>query len=938
MKRVLFLLFVAILAGQVRANSFQTTSNGWWYAIIDEENHYVSLSRVSSNYAPYQGVDIPRTVTDSKNNKYTVIEISDGAFGGCSNIKKITIYNNITRIGDGAFSGCTSLESITFGGGNGGGLTSIGQNAFKDCSALKSIAIPNSVTSIGQNAFIGCSSLKYKEYNNAYYLGNDENQYYALIKTKTTNITAITINNNCVVIADAFRDCVGLKSVTIPNSVKSISESAFNGCTGLTSITFGSGVTNIGNYAFKDCGALKSITIPNSVTSIGDYAFNGCNKLTSITIPNSVTNIGQYAFSDCNGLISVNIGNMVTSIGQHAFNNCSGLTSITIPNSVTSIGQGALSGCSSLESITLPFVGGYKPDMSDYNMRPFGYIFGTDSYDGGTATIQTNGPTTIGTTYYIPSLLNSVTVTGNYNIPGGAFSQCSGLTSIVFPNITRIDAFAFYGCSGLTTITIPDSVTKIYYGAFQDCTNLESVEFNANECEVSFPSHPVFSGCTKLSTFTFGNNVKYIHNYLLEGCTGGITSIIIPNSVTIINEGAFSGCSNLTDISVENRNTNYYSEDGVLFNYDKTTLVCYPRSKTGSYIIIPNTVTRIGRAAFCGCSNLTSITIPNSATSIGNSAFSGCSGLTSLVYDGTSEPTIALDAFKYVNSSVKVCVPEDYSSTSFGEFSVYKGHSKVTDLSVPPTCTETGLTEGVHCSNCGRVFVAQDVIPANHTEVVDNAIAPTCTESGLTEGKHCMVCGVVTMAQEVIPACHTEVTDVAVAATCTATGLTEGKHCSVCGEVLVAQTETPIIAHTIVTDAAVAATATKTGLTAGSHCSVCGAVIVAQKVVPALGEQGGENGGNNNGNQNGGQNGNEGGENNNPPTVVSETAVNAINIYAIDRTIVVENATEEIRVYDAMGRLVCRDVACRVRAELQVNTTGVYIVKVGNVVKRLMVN
>ena len=126
-----------------------------------------------------------------------------------------------------------------------------------------------------------------------------------------------------------------------------------------------------------------------------------------------------------------------------------------------------------------------------------------------------------------------------------------------------------------------------------------------------------------------------------------------------------------------------------------------------------------------------------------------------------------------------------------------RGHTEVTDAAVAPTCTETGKTEGKHCSVCNTVLKAQEVIPATgHTEVTDAAVAPTCTQTGLTEGSHCSVCNTVLKAQEVIPALgHTEVTDAAVAPTCTESGKTEGKHCSVCNKILVMQEEIPADGH-----------------------------------------------------------------------------------------------------------------------------------------------
>lgn len=185
---------------------------------------------------------------------------------------------------------------------------------------------------------------------------------------------------------DAFANCGGLTSITIPNSVTSIGGWAFLNCA-ITQITIPDSVTSIGNHAFDGCSKLTSIFIPSSVITIGDNPFARCTNLSSIKvaddnqfydsrdnsntiieiasnsliaacnssfIPNSVTSIGKSAFYGCNGLTSINIPNSVTEIGERAFSDCTVLTSIDIPNSVITIGSFAFSYCSRLNSVTIP--------------------------------------------------------------------------------------------------------------------------------------------------------------------------------------------------------------------------------------------------------------------------------------------------------------------------------------------------------------------------------------------------------------------------------------------------------------------------------------------------------------------------------------------------------------------------------------------------------
>ena len=216
----------------------------------------------------------------------------------------------------------------------------------------------------------------------------------------------------------------------------------------------------------------------------------------------------------------------------------------------------------------------------------------------------------------------------------GAFSGCSGLTSVTIPNsVVSIGHRAFSGCSGLTIVSIPNSVVNIGNGAFHKCESLVSVSIPNSVTSIG---KETFYKCESLVSVSIPNSVTSIGYRAFERCKS-LISITIPNSVTSIGEDAFSLCSGLTSVT------------------------------------IGNSVTSIGEKAFYACNALTSVTIPNSVTSIGEKAFYACNGLTSVIslieepfaitgkssYDGTFD----LDVFNNVTLYVPVGTIDKYKST-----------------------------------------------------------------------------------------------------------------------------------------------------------------------------------------------------------------------------------------------------------------------------------
>lgn len=215
-------------------------------------------------------------------------------------------------------------------------VTKIGEDAFQDNTTITSVTIPASVTEIGSNAFAGCTNL-----TSVNYAGDWSN---------------LTIQSGNPAVQDAANEQLFDFEFTPDNTAVIVTNYKYNGAAADVTIPSrykGKPVTTIGHAAFFN-SAVTSVTIPDSVTSISDDAFVNCPQLTNISIPNSVTYIGFFAFGSCTSLKSITLPSSLSSISGALFSGCSQLTTIHIPVSVTSIGNNAFADCPSLMTVTYP--------------------------------------------------------------------------------------------------------------------------------------------------------------------------------------------------------------------------------------------------------------------------------------------------------------------------------------------------------------------------------------------------------------------------------------------------------------------------------------------------------------------------------------------------------------------------------------------------------
>lgn len=617
----------------------------------EDSFEYEELANGGLKLTKYKGSGTKAVIPSAINGK-TVTIIGNEAFSGCTGLESITIPESVTNIGEGAgyteyevFDKCSRLKEIIVDVGNvwyssqdgilynkektklilcpagkegtaaiAEGVTEIsyvmadyskfGYSAFSDCSSLTGITIPESLITFLKpqdtawaapyQIFSGCSSLEeiLAGSNHAEYSSQDGILY-------NKGMTALLICPE------------GKKgSITIPASVTYIGrlyaggayDTMFHSCKNLTDI-----LVDDSNevYSSKEgilynkekteliccpAGKTGSVTILEGVTAIRNYAFSGCGSLTEITIPAGITEIEEYTFNNCSSLAEITVPDGVETIGNGAFNGCSSLTKITIPKSVMQIGARFEDGIiSALEETVLGNCSNLEEIIVDSNNRVYssqdGVLYSKDMAE---------------------LILCPKGKKGRMEIPQG---------------VQSMKYAAVANCKFLTGISIPESLTDI--GLNNSETN------NWNGCG-SLTEIIVDSGNQNFSSY---DGVLYGEDWdegglMLYVCPPAKEGVVqIPTGVTNVLHGAFLDCRNLTEIKVDNTDTedmhSYYSQDGILFlDRKKTTLIACPAKKEGN-IVLDNNVVFINSLAFHNCSRLTSITI-RERTYLSDGVFDDC--------------------------------------------------------------------------------------------------------------------------------------------------------------------------------------------------------------------------------------------------------------------------------------------------------------------------
>lgn len=543
----------------------------------------------------YQGADTEVTIPD------TVTAIGYGAFQNNTAITSVVIPDTVTAIDDYAFRGCTALTTVNLPAS----VSTIGNYAFYSCSKLTGeLVLPEALTTIGNYAFAECTGL-----------------------TGTLTLT----NGLTTIGSNAFYNCNKISGeLVIPDSVKSIGDLAFYNLSKITSITIGSGVETMGSSTsynqspFYCCSSVTQFTFRGETApAISSNIFYSMSKLPAVWIPagtyadyaaviksfltystriRCMNEEKQFVINEDGVLIAylgddtaIEIPEGVTAIGDAAFIHNKTMTSVVIPDTVTTIGEYAFRGCSNLTGALVLHDG-----ITEIGRYAF---YGCSGLTGSLV------------------MPDSITNIGTY-----AFYGCTGLNgTLKLPaNLTVVNQYTFYNCKNIVgEVVVPDNVTTIADYAFTNMSSITSVVLGSGVTQVGSTSnytYMIFSGCNKMVDLTFTGKLPSFAGNPFSGSY--LRRIHVPEEEFIAYLDVLGSYlpTNARVVTIE-MEEDFLIQDGVLLAYQGV----------GGDVVIPEGVTSIGKYAFHGCKEITSIQIPEGVTSIGAYAFRNCSGLTRIV-------------------------------------------------------------------------------------------------------------------------------------------------------------------------------------------------------------------------------------------------------------------------------------------------------------------
>ncbi|MBQ5926432.1 MAG: leucine-rich repeat protein, partial [Clostridia bacterium] len=601
-------------------------------------------------------------------------------------------------------------------------------NAFRDCSKLATINIPNTVELIFDgrvSAFTGCTALQ--NINIIKVEGNKLIRYWSKDGVVFDYGLIDEQNGESAV---AFFPMGKTGSYTIPEGVHKVPNEVFKDVM-LTSITIASTVKYIGTDAFYSCDDLTEIKFAPtpagssaSPLEIDSQAFRSCTKLESITFPARLSEIKltKYELSEYTDSEPPyqNISTSYTSSGvENPFISCSLFKEINVEDGgqYYSSQDGVLFNANKTELLYVPQYkrGAYTipngvKKIADGAFAICYYLTGTLTIPN---TVETIGECAFYNAYGFKDLVfkgqrfNALTI-GKY-----AFRSASGFTSVVFEatsNVKEIGEGAFYSSGYIKTIEIPASVETIGDQAFRGCWSLGTVTFEAS---------------ANAADLTFGDAVFYGTR---------ITEFNVPAHAVDLG-GVLSGMDKLRKVNVDPNNENYASDaDGILFDKDKKTLLYYPKTKTGNYVV-PDTVEVIGAGVFTNNSNIVEVTIGKNVKEIGDSAFAYCTRLTTVNFEDNTEAgaSLELGARVFYECRAITSIELPVQTKSYGGYCfAYMDSMSVLDLN--EGLTEMGAYGIYYCPLLTTIEIPSTVTATSYYGIAYNYGLTSITFAKNTQG------------------------------------------------------------------------------------------------------------------------------------------------------------------------------------------------------------